>query len=58
MPTDFLGTFILAGGRSSRFGSDKARAVVHGQPLLMRLFQQVASLTHRPITLGVDEPQR
>lgn len=58
MSTDILGTFILAGGRSSRFGSDKARALVYGQPLLLRLAQQVSSLTHRPITLVVDEPQR
>lgn len=29
-----LPVYILAGGRSSRFGSDKARAILHGQPLL------------------------
>lgn len=58
MSIDILGTFVLAGGRSSRFGSDKARALVHGQPLLLRLAQQVTSLIHRPITLVVDEPQR
>jgi molybdopterin-guanine dinucleotide biosynthesis protein A len=29
-----LPVYILAGGRSSRFGSDKARAVVRGQPLI------------------------
>lgn len=29
-----LPVYILAGGRSSRFGSDKARALVHGRPLL------------------------
>lgn len=32
--------YILAGGRSSRFGSDKARALLDGQPLL----GQVAAL--------------
>ena len=58
MSTDILGTFILAGGRSSRFGSDKARAMIHGQPLVLRLVQQVASLTQRPVTLVVNEPQR
>lgn len=58
MPTDILGTFILAGGHSSRFGSDKARALIQGQPLLLRLVQQVGLLTHRPCTLVVDELQR
>jgi|JI9StandDraft_2_1071091.scaffolds.fasta_scaffold05254_6 molybdopterin-guanine dinucleotide biosynthesis protein A len=58
MSTDILGTFILAGGRSSRFGSDKARAMIHGQPLVLRLVQQVALLTQRPVTLVVNEPQR
>lgn len=29
-----LPVYILAGGRSSRFGSDKARAILNGQPLL------------------------
>ncbi len=32
--------YILAGGRSSRFGSDKARAIYHGRPLI----QHVADL--------------
>ncbi|MBI5610620.1 MAG: formate dehydrogenase accessory sulfurtransferase FdhD [Deltaproteobacteria bacterium] len=31
---DILGC-ILAGGRSSRFGRDKARALLHGRPLLL-----------------------
>lgn len=29
--------YILAGGRSSRFGSDKARADLHGTPMIQRL---------------------
>jgi len=29
--------YILAGGRSSRFGSDKARAIFNDQPLLCRI---------------------
>lgn len=40
---------ILAGGRSSRFGSDKARLIVHGQPLLRHVAAMlepvVASIT-------------
>ncbi len=34
LPTAILGC-ILAGGRSSRFGRDKARALLHGRPLLL-----------------------
>lgn len=33
--------YILAGGQSRRFGSDKARAVLDGQPLLVRIVQSV-----------------
>jgi molybdenum cofactor guanylyltransferase len=32
-----LPAYILAGGRSSRFGSDKALALVKGQPLLLHV---------------------
>lgn len=38
--------YILAGGRSRRFGSDKARAVIDGVPLLVRVascFREVAT---------------
>ncbi len=41
-----LPVYILAGGRSRRFGSDKARAIVNGQPLLghvVTMLQPVAS---------------
>jgi molybdopterin-guanine dinucleotide biosynthesis protein A len=40
--------YIFAGGRSSRFGSDKARALLDGQPLIARIaaaFQPIASRT-------------
>ncbi len=33
--------YILAGGRSSRFGSDKARARLGGEPLITRLARQI-----------------
>ena len=34
--------YILAGGRSSRFGSDKARAEIGGQPLITRVAHGLA----------------
>lgn len=41
--------YIIAGGRSSRFGSDKARAEIDGQPLIVRtaaaLGAMVSSIT-------------
>lgn len=35
-------TYILAGGKSSRFGSDKALASIDGRPLLMHQIRAVA----------------
>lgn len=43
-----LPVYILAGGKSSRFGSDKARALLEGEPLIARLARQVA-----PIAAGI-----
>ena len=37
--------YILAGGRSSRFGSDKARALFRGRPLIVGLAEDLASAT-------------
>jgi len=39
--------YILAGGRSARFGSDKARALLDGEPLLARLVKQAEPITAR-----------
>ena len=36
-----LTAYILAGGKSSRFGSDKALAIVDGQPLVRRISERV-----------------
>ena len=34
--------YILAGGQSSRFGSDKARALIEGRPMLVRVAETAA----------------
>jgi molybdopterin-guanine dinucleotide biosynthesis protein A len=36
--------YIAAGGRSSRFGSDKARAPLDGKPLIMHIVAQLAPI--------------
>ena len=36
MVADLFPAYILAGGQSTRFGSDKARALVEGRPLIVR----------------------
>lgn len=41
--SDRVPVYILAGGRSSRFGSDKARVVVKGKPLICHIVQAVSS---------------
>ncbi|MDZ4849229.1 MAG: molybdenum cofactor guanylyltransferase [Pirellulaceae bacterium] len=41
--TSPIHAYILAGGRSSRFGSDKARAMLDGIPLIVRLANALAA---------------
>lgn len=60
--------YILAGGRSSRFGSDKARALLDGEPLVVRVARMLEvdaivvaaeSGTYDDLgltTIGDDEP--
>lgn len=38
---DRIPVYILAGGRNSRFGADKARALVNGKPLICLIAQAV-----------------
>lgn len=48
---------ILAGGQSTRMGTDKALLAINGRPLLYRLVQQLTSLTQQ-VTISVGSPQR
>jgi molybdopterin-guanine dinucleotide biosynthesis protein A len=49
--------YILAGGKSSRFGSDKARALLTGQPLIRRIADAV-SLCALSVTAIADVPDK
>jgi molybdopterin-guanine dinucleotide biosynthesis protein A len=49
-----LPVYILAGGRSSRFGSDKARARLAGQPLIVRLAHSLHPIASR-LTVVADQ---
>jgi len=43
---------VLAGGRSSRFGSDKALAELHGRPLIDHAIQALAAQTDAVVVCG------
>jgi len=47
MTVEPIPVYILAGGHSSRFGSDKARALLDGTPMLPRIAQQISPLASR-----------
>ncbi len=49
--------FVLAGGRSSRFGTDKARAVLRGRPLLLHAIDSLAGVADR-VAVVVGDPER
>lgn len=46
--------FILAGGRSSRFGSDKARALHRGRPLIVAVADDLAGVTVGPTVVAAQ----
>lgn len=48
---------LLAGGKSRRFGSDKALAILDGQPLIAHAYAALAPRCME-ILVGVDEPGR
>lgn len=51
--------YLLAGGRSRRFGSDKARAQVHGKPLIRRVAERLwPELPLEWVVVVADEPHR
>lgn len=47
---------VLAGGRSSRFGSDKAAALLAGRPLIEHAAAAIAPWVDRVIVCGRDWP--
>ena len=47
--------FILAGGKSSRFGSDKARALHRGRPLIVGVAEDLASVTVGPTVVAAAD---
>ena len=49
--------YILSGGKSSRFGSDKARAALHGEPLLARIVRVLKPSAAR-FTVVADTPNK
>jgi molybdopterin-guanine dinucleotide biosynthesis protein A len=52
-----LPIYILAGGESSRFGSDKARAVVGDEPMIVRLAQQIEPSASRITVVAKRDEQ-
>jgi molybdopterin-guanine dinucleotide biosynthesis protein A len=50
--SDSVTAFVLAGGRSSRMGSDKALLLFHGQTLLQRTLQTAAAVVSKTVIVG------
>ncbi|MEZ4699478.1 MAG: molybdenum cofactor guanylyltransferase [Rhodothermales bacterium] len=45
---------VLAGGRSARFGSDKALALVDGRPMIRQVFETLAGIA-QPVFVSVGD---
>jgi molybdopterin-guanine dinucleotide biosynthesis protein A len=50
-----VGGFVLAGGRSTRFGQDKSLVQIGNQPLLERLCSVLRDVTHSVAIVGSPE---
>jgi molybdenum cofactor guanylyltransferase len=48
---------ILAGGRSSRFGADKARAAIDGRPMIAHVAEVLGRQVDHAILCGRDYPE-
>ena len=46
---------VLAGGRSSRFGGDKALARLHGETLLERAYRELSAQCDKVVVVGRDD---
>lgn len=57
MQRDNVPAYILAGGQSSRFGSDKARAVVHDKPLILHVAESIRPVSSS-MTVVADRPNK
>lgn len=49
--------YILAGGRSARFGSDKARALLRGEPLIAAQARTLDALGHDALVVAREDGQ-
>lgn len=49
--------YILAGGRSTRFGSDKARALLDNRPLILRIADTLESRGHEVFAVAREAGQ-
>jgi len=49
--------YILAGGKSRRFGSDKARATLHDRPLILTLSDRLVALGFAVTVIGTRDDQ-
>ncbi|MBI5947210.1 MAG: molybdenum cofactor guanylyltransferase [Chloroflexi bacterium] len=47
-----LSAIVLAGGRSTRFGSDKASALIDGRPMLHRVVEAVAAVCDEVVVVA------